>query len=88
MAKKNTYLISYDLENGSSENYENINSTLENMGAIRILTTTWVVKKKDTSCKEIRDCIKGKIDTVGYRLIVCDIADWSGTRLLGKINEL
>ena len=48
------YLISYDLQNGSSEDYKVIKDAIQNdMKGKYILRTTWIIYRKNTTAQSI-----------------------------------
>ena len=78
----NTHLVNYDLLK-PGQSYTTLITRLTQLGAKRILLSTWMVKGEYT-CEALRDDLKAYMDA-NDRLFVADITNnrvaWSGTLL-------
>lgn len=82
------FLVAYDLDK-PKQNYDAVHAKLEELGAERVLESTWMLKStKSTS--QIRDILtdtKGLIDT-NDRVIVVKVANWHAANLMSDPNKL
>ena len=70
------YLISYDLQNSSPEDYPSIDDALQKLGAEKILRTVWAIYRKDTTAESIVRLLNGEIkENRGDGLVVVCFGD-------------
>ena len=65
---------------------------IEEMGAERVLKSTWAVKLENTNCKEIRKKVKEYLKDKNYdlngSLLVSKPSDWAGIRLENSPHDV
>ena len=82
------YVISYDLLK-PGQNYEKLWAELERFKAKRVLESQWVIRRSNTTAKNLRDHFKEFVDANDRLLIVCiDDSDWAGRNLRTKISSV
>lgn len=73
------YEISYDLSN-PGQDYEGLHEAIENVGdSLHALESYWLVDASNTSTSDIRDELKGELDT-NDQLVVTKIQQSGGGR--------
>lgn len=75
------YLISFDIKNGSPEDYDDIHSSIQKFFSnnCRILTTTYLVKvDNNLDLDKTKENIKESIDN-SIHIIVAKLDSWSGS---------
>ncbi|HFW4211923.1 TPA: hypothetical protein ACIBOM_005085, partial [Salmonella enterica subsp. enterica serovar Reading] len=80
------YFVSYDLV--KTKDYQKIIDELKRYGARRMLESNWCFKRANSGESKIfRDHFKKFIDS-DDRLVVSEVADWAGSRMLDNPNSL
>lgn len=79
------FAITYDLKR-PGQDYPTLWKALRDAGAQRALESVWMVKNNQTAI-EIRDVLKGMIDT-NDRLLVVDVSTWAAVNPMIDINKL
>jgi hypothetical protein len=82
---KNLFSIGYDLDK-PGQDYHKLIVELKNLGAKRALMSQWMLDT-DSTAKELRDHLAKFMDP-NDRLLVIDVATWSGRRAMFDINTL
>lgn len=80
------YFVSYDLV--KNKDYSKLINELKRLGALRMLESNWCLSRASTGeAKSLRDHFKKFIDT-DDRLVVSEVNDWAGIRMLDNPNSL
>jgi hypothetical protein len=80
------YFVSYDLIN--NKDYKRLINELKKLGALRMLESNWCLSRSGAGeSKNLRDHFKKFIDN-DDRLVVSEVTDWAGIRMLDNPNNL
>lgn len=80
------YFVSYDLI--KNKDYSKLINELKKLGGLRMLESNWCLSRSNTGeSKSLRDHFKSFIDA-DDRLVVSEITDWAGIRMLDNPNNL
>lgn len=82
-----TFFISYDLSEGSKGNYDDLKEDLEDLNALPVQYSLWVLKS-DYTAEQLRDKLKKFFPAKKDRLIVIKEADWSGYNSINQVSDL
>lgn len=79
-----TYFIAYDLIEKEMEDYEELYTALEELGAKRVLLSNWYVKKENTSCREIKENLLQHMEADDRLLVVKkgEAPAWSSQKVI------
>ncbi len=81
------FLITYDL-NRPGQNYHQLIAALTQMGAKRVLLSTWVLRRSGVSAGQIRDALRGHLIDQNDRLLVTVMGDWASWLAMVDINQV
>ena len=85
------YLVSYDLKDASTEEYDRLKKAIRKMNGVSILESVWVLYRKKSSAESVAKILNLKIDTNrGDELVVVCFGDnlstqhfsWTGFRTI------
>jgi CRISPR/Cas system-associated endoribonuclease Cas2 len=79
-------LVTYDLNN-SGKNYEDIEKILKSYTKWAKLATTTFIIITDETCVQVRDKVKGKIDSDDELLVVGLNGNWATSNINKKISD-
>ncbi|MXW09307.1 MAG: hypothetical protein F4X47_05545 [Gammaproteobacteria bacterium] len=83
------YVISYDLVNGTSEDYESLWDALRQAGAKRLLRSQWCLRRHNTTAVALRDHFWQYMESGDRLLVTClDGSGWASMNLLYDPNKL
>ena len=81
------YIISYDLDNATTEDYNRIAEVLEGLGAQRVLLSQWVTRRTGTNARAIADYVWRQMRANDRLLVTClDSVDWCAYRPITDPN--
>ncbi|WP_418884831.1 hypothetical protein [Agrobacterium cavarae] len=72
------FMIAYDLKQ-QGQNYNCITEKLKKLNAFHSQGSVWLLKS-DTTCKDLRDHLKGCLDS-NDELMVVQISDWASYQM-------
>lgn len=80
------YIVSYDLV--KNKNYSKIFDELKRLGARRMLESNWCLTRSSSGeSKNLRGNFQNFIDS-DDRLVVSEVTDWAGVRIMDNPNNL
>lgn len=81
------YLISYDLVGATVEEYETIDTVIQEMNGERILETVWIVYRQGTTAQAIANLLSRKIiEEDGDKLVVVCFGNTLGRLRFAQIG--
>lgn len=87
MRRMAMYVVSYDLREGATvEDYQRIGEALRGLGAEKVLLSQWALRSSFTA-DTLRDHLATFMDG-NDRLLVTQVLDWAGYRLMADMNTL
>ena len=79
------YFLEYDLR--KSRDYQRLYDALKNVGAVRMLESSWCFRYANTNCVQLRDFFKQFVDG-DDAIVVSQVTDWATWNALGNPNSL